>query len=96
MVKSLNWSQKREFFHMNGLINLKKLNETKLPSQREFYSKLRCSGIEEEDYEHAINVLKTFDMETFKDYPDLYIKTYVLLLADVFEILEEFVLTIMV
>ena len=65
--------------------SITKLSETKLPPQEEFYSELNHSSISDEDYEHARKVWKYFDMKTTKDYHDLYLKTDVLLLADVFE-----------
>ena len=37
------------------------------------------------DYLHAINVLNVFNMNTMGDYHDLYLKTDVLLLANVFK-----------
>ena len=42
-------------------------------------------GILDKDYEHAQKVWKEFKMKTMGDYHDLYLKTDVLLLADVFE-----------
>ena len=65
--------------------SITKLSETKLPPQEQFYSELNHSSISDEDYEHARNVWKYFDMKTMKDYHNLYLKTDVLLLADIFE-----------
>ena len=65
--------------------SITKLSETKLPPQEQFYSELNNSSISDEDYEHTRNVWKYFDMKTTRYYNDLYLKTDVLLLADVFE-----------
>ncbi len=43
------------------------------------------SDITEKEYEHAQQVYKEFGCKTFRDYHDLYLKSDVLLLADVFE-----------
>ena len=65
--------------------SIKKLSESKLPPKEEFYSKLNDEHITEDDYIHAKKVWHTFDCKTIKDYHDLYLKSDVLLLADVFE-----------
>ena len=62
-----------------------KLSGNKLPPQEEFYSELNHSSNSDEDYEHARKVWKYFHMKKKKDFHDLYLKTDVLLLADVFE-----------
>ena len=56
-----------------------------LPPREAFYSKLRLSDITEKEYEHAQQVYDEFECKTFRDYHDLYLKSDVLLLADVFE-----------
>ena len=88
---------KKEFKHNTKLItrkgvypydyvsNLSKLSETQLPPREEFYSKLNDKDISEEDFYHAIRVWDTFNCKIIRDYHDLYLKSDVLLLADVFE-----------
>ena len=62
-----------------------KMEHTSLPEKEAFGSKLSLSSISDDDYTYAKNVWKTFHMQTMGDYHDLYLKTDVLLLADVFE-----------
>ena len=65
--------------------SIEKLSETQLPPKEEFYSKLNDEDITDDDYQHANKVWNTFKCQTIKDYHDLYLKSDVLLLADVFE-----------
>ena len=62
-----------------------RFDETALPPIEKFYSSLTDSHISKEDYEHATKVWNTFGYKTLGDYHDLYLKTDVNLLADVFE-----------
>ena len=65
--------------------SLERLKETKLPPKEAFYSKLDEEEISDKDYDHAQSVWNTFNCQTIQDYHDLYLKSDVLLLADVFE-----------
>ena len=65
--------------------SLDKLSETCLPPKEEFYSHLNDEDISDDDYQHAIRVWNTFECKSIRDYHDLYLKSDVLLLADVFE-----------
>ena len=64
---------------------LAKLDEKKLPSREDFYSLLNDSNVSDEDYKHAKTVRREFNLESLGEYSDLYLKTDVLLLADIFE-----------
>ena len=65
--------------------SFKKFSEDKLPDKSKFFSSLKDSGINEEQYDRAINVWKKFKMKKLGEYHNLYLKTDVLLLTDVFE-----------
>ena len=62
-----------------------KFNKTELPTKEEFYSMLMDEHISDEDYTHAKNVWNTFKLQTMGEYHDLYLKSDILLSADVFE-----------
>ncbi len=80
---SLELLKRKGVFPYEYMSNFSKLSDKTLPPKDAFYSQLTDSHISDSDYEHAQNVWKTFGCETMKDYHDLYLKTDVLLLADV-------------
>ena len=65
--------------------SFEKLKETKLPQKEKFYSRLDEKDISDEDYIHAQKVWEAFEIKSMEGYHNLYNKTDVLLLADVFE-----------
>ena len=66
-----------------------RFEETKLPPKEAFYSKLNMSGVSSENYEHACKVWKEFGIRNLGEYHDLYLKTDVILLANVFKAFRE-------
>ena len=66
-----------------------KFKEIKLPPKEVFYSKHNMSGVSEENYEHASQVWKEFEIKNLGEYHDLYLKTDVILLVNVFEAFRE-------
>lgn len=62
-----------------------KFEEPSLPPKAAFFNELRNENVSDEDYEHARNVWNVFNMRNMGEYSDLYLKTDVLILADIFE-----------
>ena len=62
-----------------------KFNDEHLPSKEQFYSRLTEEDLTNDDYNKAKQIWKHFGIKSMGDYHDLYLKTDVLLLTDVFE-----------
>ena len=75
---------KKGVYPYDYMDSFKKFKE-QLPPKEEFYSILNDKHIEDEDYQHAHNVWKTFNLKNMGEYHDLYLASDILLLADVFE-----------
>ena len=67
------WTVFKDFLKINYLI------------KKHFYKPLKNKHTSEKDYLHTVKVWNNFEMKNISDYHDLYLKTDVLLLADVFE-----------
>ncbi len=81
--KYLNLLKRKGVFPYEFMTDFSKLSATSLPPKKAFYSQLTDNEISDEDYAHAQKVWRKFDCQTMKDYHDLYLKTDMLLLADV-------------
>ncbi|CAB4024903.1 Hypothetical predicted protein [Paramuricea clavata] len=64
---------------------MKKLDETRLPPKEDFFSSLTNEEISNEDYARAQEVWKGFECKTLWDYSEVYLKTDIDLLTDIFE-----------
>ena len=83
--EQLDLIKRKGVFPYDWFDNFNKLSADHLPPKEAFHSILNDSGISEEDYKHAQNVWETYRMKTMRDYHNLYLKSDVLLLSDVFE-----------
>ena len=83
--EKLELVQKKGVYPYEYFNNFKKFKESKLPDIDKFFSLLKDCGISEKEYQRACNVWKVFEIKTLGQYHDLYLKTDVLLLCDVFE-----------
>ena len=66
-----------------------KFKESQLPPIEAFYSSLNMSNVSEGDYEHAQRVWKKFRIRNLGEYHDLYLRTDVILLANVCEVFRD-------
>ena len=76
---------RKGIFPYEWLDEVRKLDPTELLPIEAFYSTLNEEGISVEDYKHATKVWSAFNMKTTRDYHDLYCRSDVLQLTDVFE-----------
>ena len=63
--------KQKGFFPYDYMDNIEKLKDKKPPPQKAFYSKLTGKGINNYNYNHVLNVWKTWKMKTFKEYLEL-------------------------
>ena len=82
--KELDLMSQKGVYPYDFMDSFDKFNE-KLPPKEEFYSILNDEDITDDQYKHAQNVWNTFNLKNMGEYHDLYLKSDILLLADVFE-----------
>ena len=66
-----------------------RFEETQLPPIDAFYSNLNMSSISEKNYQYAQRVWEEFGIHNLGDYHDLYLRTDVVLLANVYEAFKD-------
>ena len=64
---------------------MEKMKDPNIPTKNQFYDNLREEHISDACYDRAKKVWHLFDCKNLGDYSDLYLKSDVLLLCDVFE-----------
>ncbi|PFX20964.1 hypothetical protein AWC38_SpisGene14564 [Stylophora pistillata] len=87
--EKLNLLMRKGVYPYEWVNSIRKLDETQFPPKEAFFSVLSGKGILDKDYTHAQNVWSVFRCKTFRDYHNLYNRSDVLLLADVFENFRE-------
>ena len=83
--EQFNLMKQKGVYPYDHMDSFQKFEKTELPTKEQFYSILNNESISDEQYKHAQNVWNTFKLQSMGEYHDLYLKSDVLLLADVFE-----------
>ena len=77
--------KKKGVYPYSYMDSFSKFEETELPNKKEFFNDLNNTAISDSEYQHARKVWDSFKIKNLGEYHDLYLKTDVLLLVDVFE-----------
>ena len=83
--KKLKLMSQKGVYPYDHMDCFEKFDQMELPTKEQFYSILNDQHVTNGEYDHARKVWKTFDIRTMGGYHNLYLKSNVLLLADVFE-----------
>ena len=76
---------RKQVYPYEYFTSFENFEETNLPPREAFYSSLTRECVSEDDYQHAVNVYKTFKITSLGSMHDLYLHSDVILLTDVFE-----------
>ena len=83
--KKLSLMSQKGVYPYDFMDSFEKFDQMELPTKEQFYSTLNDQHITNDEYNHARKVWKAFNIKTMGEYHDLYLKSDVLLLADVFK-----------
>ena len=84
-AEKLNLMKQKGVYSYDYMDSFNRFSETKLPTKDDFCSILNDEHISDKQYAHANKVWNTFKLKNMGEYHDLYLKSDILLLADVFE-----------
>ena len=76
---------KKGVYPYDYMNSFKKFEDSRLPKKEDFFSVMNNKHITNEEYQHAKNVWDKFGLSSMGEYHDLYLKSDILLLTDVFE-----------
>ena len=79
-----NLLKKKGVYPYDYMDSFDKFKRKKLPCKEDFYSLLIDEDISDDDYCHVRDVWNAFGIKNMGEYHDLYLKSDILLLADVF------------
>ena len=81
----LSLMTKKGVYPYDYMDSFEKFEESRLPNKEDFFNIMNNEHITDEDYQHAQNVWNEFGLSSMGEYHDLYLKSDILLLTDVFE-----------
>ena len=83
--KKIDLVSRKGIYPYEYMDDFEKFKKQSLPKKTSFFSRLKQEKVSEKDFEHAQKVWREFELKNMGEYHDLYLKTDVLLLADVME-----------
>ena len=83
--EQLSLMTKKGVYPYDYMNSFEKFEDNRLPKKEDFFSIMNNEHITDEEYQHAQNVWNEFGLTSMGEYHDLYLKSDILLLVDVFE-----------
>ena len=87
--EQLSLMKKKGVYPYDYMNSFEKFEDSRLPKKEDFFSVMNNEHITDEEYQHAQNVWNEFGLLSMGEYHDLYLKSDILLLTDVFEIFRK-------